>query len=161
MNGIAKKSTTKIQEIIKNTGKRVGFEAGEISQHAQKQILGGPDEIHPKILPEENQTSPITEAMQQVSKPVLTDEDKRKLQSQFMERTKKLEEEVERYRNLRKEKEKVINEANTTGSNIVKPGEPMFKPLDIPTSKPSRGRMPGMPGTAKGEAGPEVRKSKQ
>jgi hypothetical protein len=78
-----------------------------------------------------------------------------------MERTKKLEEEVERYRNLRKEKEKVINEANTTGSNIVKPGEPMFKPLDIPTSKPSRGRMPGMPGTAKGEAGPEVRKSKQ
>src|SRR4030042_3782773 len=156
MNGIAKKSSTKIQEIIKNTRKRIGYEAGEISQHAQKQIVGGPDETHPKILPEDNRTSPITEAMQQVSKPDLSDDDKNNIQSQFMERTKKLEEEVKRYRKLRGEKEKETLEENKTDSNIVKPGEPMFKPLNIPTSKPARGRMPGMPGTARGETGPEV-----
>jgi hypothetical protein len=160
MNVIAQK-TSRIQEIIKNTGKRVGFEIGEISQHAEKQVIGGPDEIHPETLSDEKTKSPITEAMQQLSQPALTDEDKNKLRVQFIERTKKLEEDVERYSKLRNEKKKETSEGNTLDSKIVKPGEPMFKPLNIPTSKPSRGRMPGMPGTAKGEAGPEVRKSKQ
>jgi hypothetical protein len=159
MDTITKKGSAKIQEILKNAGKRVGFETGELNKTAQKQVLGNPDEKTGK-LPDGNKISPIAEAMQQTTNSILTEEDKDKIQAQFMDRTRNLEEEMKKYRKIREEKEKTMNQENSS-SNIVGPGEPMFKPLEVPISKHSRGKLPGMPGTARGETGPEVRKSKQ
>jgi hypothetical protein len=159
MDGFVKKSSTKIQEAVKAAGKRAKEEVEEIAQHTSKQIIGGEDNVHTGV-PKQEEPSPVTEAMQQTTQPALSEDEKKKLNLQFIDRTKKLEEEIEKYRKQRNEENRQ-RWSGSQSSRPVGPGEPMYKPLEIPKSKPARGKMPGAPGTAKGETGPEVRKSKQ
>jgi hypothetical protein len=154
------KFSTKAKDVAKSVRDRAKEEVEEIAQHAQKQITGGEQEVHPSgNIPQA--TSSVAEAMQQSSQPPLSDEEKKKINTQFIDRSKKLEEEIESYRKKREDEDRQRWTEGRTLSNIVGPGEPMSKPLEIPKSKPSRGKTPGMPGTAKGGTGPEVRKSKQ
>jgi hypothetical protein len=154
------KFSSKLQDVLKSTRGRAKEEVEEMAQHVQKQITGGEGED--RLTKDASQTtSTIAEAMQQSSQPPLSDEEKKKINTQFIDRTKKLEEELESYRKKREDEDKQRWMEGEVSENVVGPGEPMSKSLEIPKSKPSRGKMPAMPGTAKGGTGPEVRKSKQ
>ena len=78
-----------------------------------------------------------------------------KTREEMDEELKKLKiESEEKLKNWRSSVEEKIN--------IIHPGEKMQKEDSIPlTTKPKRGMVPGMPGTAKGGSGMEVLKRKQ
>jgi hypothetical protein len=160
INKLFSKSSGKVQEAVKAARNRAREEAVEIVQHAQKQIAGGEQGVNPSEDTSQT-TSSVTEAMQQTLQPPLSDEETRKINTQFIARTQRLEEEIESYRKKREGEDKQRWIKGGISTNVVGPGEPMSKPLEIPKSKPSRGAIPGAPGTAKGGSGPEVRKSKQ
>ena len=149
------KSKSQIQDLVKQVKKQVGEEVGELTEHTSKQITGG--DVHPLPSDDQNKQSPVVEAMSQTSQPPLTDEEEAKLQIHFIDRTKKLEEEMDKFRKEREAREKEGQE--NKASSPTKPGEPMLKPLDMPKSKPTRGKMSGTRGHA--ESGAEVRRSKQ
>jgi hypothetical protein len=80
----------------------------------------------------------------------------------FIERREELENELKMLRKKAEDQEKEWNEEVANRMNISEPGKIMNEKTFIPlTTKPKRGQMPGKPGTARGETGPEVRKSKQ
>jgi hypothetical protein len=159
MDGFAKKATTKAEEAIKQIKKGVGEEVGEVLKHAEGQIVST-SEVHPTEDKKQPEISPIMEALQQASQESLTDEEKEKRQRDFIERMQNAEEELKKERAKDEEKLKAWRENVETAMKIVAPGEAMEKPLEIPGSKPSRGKgkMKGKPGT---EPTLETRKSKQ
>ena len=157
MDGVVKKTTSKIQDLAKAAAKVAKYETGELSQHTVKQIIGGPQELHPVV---KSQISPVTETMQQGSRPALSPEELKKSRLAFIERSKKVEEELKKAEIESKKKLETWRENVTQSMQVVAPGEPMEEKLVIPKSSPSRGKgkMPGIPGT---EPGVEIRKSKQ
>jgi len=157
MDGVVKKTTSKIQDLAKAAAKVAKYETGELSQHTVKQIIGGQGEVHPLV---KNQISPTTEATQQGSQQALSPEELKKSRLAFIERSKKVEEELKNAEIESKKKLETWRENVTQSMQVVAPGEPMEEKLVIPKSAPSRGKgkIRGIPGT---EPGLETRKSKQ
>lgn len=157
MDGIRSKTRQKIKDVAKAVAKQTKFEVQELSTHTLKQVVGGPGEVHPEV---KNQTSPISEAMQQTSGPSLTPDELKKKRLAFIDRVKKAEEELKKAEIESKKKLEAWRGNVTQSMQVVAPGEPMEERLVIPQSAPSRGRgkKTGIPGT---EPGVEIRKSKQ
>ncbi len=110
-----------------------------------------------------DQQNPISEAMQQKTEEEETGkQNKINEQKRFLRTREDLDVELRELKKKREEQEKTWSEEAERQFKIIDPGENMVEKPAIPlTSKPKRGQMPGRPGTAKGETGPEVRKSKQ
>lgn len=106
--------------------------------------------------------NPIVEAMKLSSDDDPELQNKLNKQKKFIRTREELDKELEEVRRKRQEQEKAWSESVDQQFKIVDPGGNMQEEPAIPlTSKPKRGQMPGKPGTAKGETGMEVRKSKQ
>lgn len=110
-----------------------------------------------------DQPSPITEAMQQkTDEQDLEKQNELTKQKKFIKTREELDAELQELKKKRAEQEKAWKEDVERQLKIIDPGEDMQEKQVIPlTSKPKRGQMQGKPGTAKGETGMEVRKSKQ
>ena len=139
--------------------------ANRIAQAASEEIEKIGQSIGTQITGEipTDQKNPIVEAMEQKTEEVDDEKqtDIKKMQN-FIERREELENELKVVKKKAENQEKEWNEGVKDQFNIVEPGSSMEAKTSIPmTSKPKRGQMPGSPGTARGETGPEVRKSKQ
>ena len=112
---------------------------------------------------EKDLQNPISEAMQQKTE----DQEKVKtgdlnVQKKFVRTREELDNELKKIRDSEQEKLNTWSKNVNENLKIVNPGENIKNELVIPlTTKPKRGMMPGMPGTAKGGSGMEVVKSKQ
>ncbi len=110
-----------------------------------------------------DQPDPIAESMRQG----LEDEEAKKdnkpsSERKFIKTREELESELRKMQSVSQQKLKDWKEGVDEQLKIVDPGEHLKKDDVIPlTTKPKRGMMPGMPGTAKGGSGMEVVKSKQ
>ena len=139
--------------------------ANRIAQAASEEIDKIGESIGTQVMGEtvNESKSPIVEAMEQKTEDM--DEEKQadiKKMRNFIERREELENELKVVRKKAEDQEKEWNENINHQLNIVEPGKIINERTPIPlTTKPKRGQMPGMPGTARGETGPEVRKSKQ
>ena len=108
------------------------------------------------------QPNPIVEAMQQSSDDDNEKQNELMKKKKFIRTREEMDRELEEIRRKRLEQEKAWSEGVDQQFKIVDPGENMQAEPAIPlSSKPKRGQMPGKTGTAKGETGMEVRKSKQ
>lgn len=149
--------TKKPQNISQRVRARIGDEVNEILKHAESQVAGNP--VHPEDQSHDNnQVSPIAEAIQQTVEPPLNDEEKVKRQRAFIQRVEKANQELDEIRKKEEEKLKSWAERSDSEMKIVSPGEPIEKGLEIPRSKPARGKTPTKPGT---EPNIEIRKGQQ
>jgi len=139
--------------------------ANRIAQAASEEIDKIGESIGTQITGElsTDQKDPIVEAMEQKTEDKGEEkQDNIKKMRNFIERRAELENELKMAGKKAEDKKKEWNENIKHQLNIVEPGSIMNEKTPIPlTTKPKRGQMPGTPGTARGETGPEVRKSKQ
>lgn len=111
---------------------------------------------------ETQEEDPIKQAMQQkTEEEEMEKQNKLDKQKKFIRTRQELDDELKQLQQKAAELEKARNEEIERQFKIVDPGESMEEKPVVLTSKPKRGQMPGRPGTAKGETGMEVRKSKQ
>lgn len=148
MNIQAKRAREILQEIAKKTAKDIGYELGEIPKRTPEQIIGKNSNTKTSSEP-----SPIVEIMQEK-----TDNDFQKTtkaqKTKFNKDKEKIEDDIEKYRRVREKLQKEWDESQSQMEEDInlEPGQP----LDMPTSKPSRGRY--HPGKQKS---PETRTSKR
>lgn len=123
------------------------------------------DSISTQITGDANidQPNPIAEAMQQKTEEEdIGKQNKIDTQKKFIRTREDLDAELRKLKKEREEQNKTWGDEVERQFKIVDPGEGMGEAPVIPlTTKPKRGFIRGKPGTAKGETGPEVRKSKQ
>lgn len=133
-------------------------ELDNIAVSIQEQITGSGTE---------NRENPIVEAMQETSEELKDDKNVKEVKAnqakRFYIRSKaQLEEDLKKIQREDQERLSSWREDIDRQMKIVEPGEEFHGKNVIPlTSKPKRGKMPGMPGTSKSGNGMEVVKSKQ
>jgi len=131
----------------------VSEETEKVGESITRQVLGD----------ESEQPSPIAQAMQQKTEEgEIQKRNTVTKQRKFIQTREELNRQLEEIKKHNSEKIKNWSEEVDRQFKIVDPGQGMEEKPSIPlTSKPKRGMMKGKPGTAKGETGPEVRKSQQ
>lgn len=141
------------KDIIGKISDVVSEETEKVGQSITAQIFGDSTES----------PNPITEAMQQKTEnEEIEKQNAINKQRKFIQTREELDRQLHEIKKHDEEKKKTWSEDVERQFKIVEPGEGMGeKPAIVLTSKPRRGMMRGKPGTAKGETGPEVRKSQQ
>jgi len=144
----------KDQDIVNRVVGSAFEEVEKFGESAAAQISANVDSSQP---------DPIAEAMQQKTESEeIEKQNKIDRQRKFIQTQEQLNEELKKVQTEDQEKRRVWNEEVERQFKIVGPGESLEEKPVIPlTSKPKMGQMRGRPGTAKGETGPEIRKSKQ
>lgn len=150
LNNASKIKTKK--DIIGKMADAVSEETEKVGESITAQIFGDNSE----------QPNPITEAMQQKTEGEAEKQNDVNIKRKFIRTREELDRQLQEIQKRDEEKKKTWSEDVERQFKIVDPGEGMeSKPAIVMTSKPKRGMMRGKPGTAKGETGPEVRKSQQ
>lgn len=145
------KVKNKAQDFLDRLKKQAREESEEFAKHTSAQITGEDTHSH-----DDTQTSPVVEAMGS-DEVDLTDEQKIAIQRKHIQKLKQMEDELEKYRKLRKKLDQQRSEDfDKSIGKISEPGAPIEKTLSIPKSKPSRKMGAGQKG-----ASVETRKSKQ
>lgn len=136
---------------------------GGITEESEKFVDSAVSQVTGRGTDKTDQPNPIAEAMQQKTEAdEIEKQNKLNKQRKFIRTREELDNELQKLKQQELEREKQRMEETERRFKIVDPGGGMEEKPVIPlTTKPKRGQMPGRPGTAKGESGPEVRRSKQ
>jgi hypothetical protein len=150
LNNASKTKSKK--DMVGKMADTVSEETEKIGESISTQIFGNNTE----------QSNPIAEAMQQKTEEETEKQNTVNIKRKFIQTREELDRQLHEIQKRDEEQKKTWSEEVDRQFKITNPGEGMEEKPAIPlSSKPKRGMMRGKPGTAKGETGPEVRKSQQ